>query len=86
MKMVFTLMKLSVTNFTNALLVTDGRTRNAPRVFILILKFLSAIGLKMLTVVLESQSTQTAENPGKEFSQFLENVTPSTNALTATGK
>ena len=84
--MVFTLMKLSVTNFTNALLVTDGKTRNAPRVFILILKFLSAIGLKMLTVVLESQSTQTAENPGKEFSQFLENVTPSTNALTATGK
>ena len=85
MKMVSTLMKLSATNFTNALLVTDGKTRNAPRVFILILKFLSAIGRKMLTVVMESQLTQTAENPGKEFSQFLKNVTPSTNALTDTG-
>ena len=43
----FTRMKLNVTNIFNALTVTDGKIKNAPRAFFLTLRSLSVPGPKM---------------------------------------
>ena len=82
----FTHMKLNVINISNALTVTDGKIKNAPRAFFLTLRSLSVTGPKTLTVVTEIPGTQIVENQEKVFSQSLRNATLSTSAPTDTGK